>query len=157
MRRVSLLAVLAAALLLPAVTAFADPTLTAGTGVAKPGNVVTIPITLNVDAKSVSGVEFTLTSTASRTNTRPLAVAVDGFNLLPDALYDASLLAGTFHGAAVSAQPVNGPVTVLNLLFRVPSTATAGTTYSLKLAAKLNDPNGVPIVVKTADGTVTVQ
>jgi Cohesin domain len=157
MKRFWVLAALAAGLSLQSVAAFADATITAAAVTAKPGGLAIIPVTLNADAKGISGVEFTITSTATPADAAALTVAVDAPSEIPSAIFDSNLDGGVFHAAAVTAQPFDGPVKVVTLSFQVPASAAAGTVYALKLTAKLNNTDGQPIAVKTQDGTITVQ
>jgi Cohesin domain len=157
MNRFWALAALAAALSLQPVAAFASATIAATSVKAAPGAMAVVPITLNADAKGVSGVEFTITSTATPADAAVLTVAVDAPGEIPNALFDSNIDGGAFHAAAVSAQPFDGPVKVVSLKFQVPAGAAAGTVYTLKLTAKLNGTDGQPIAVTTQDGTITVQ
>jgi len=157
MNRFWALAALAAALSLQPVAAFASATIAATSVKAAPGAMAVVPITLNADAKGVSGVEFTITSTATPTDAAVLTVEVDAPGEIPNALFDSNIDGGAFHAATVSAQPFDGPVKIVTLRFQVPASAAAATVYTLTLTAKLNGTDGQPIAVTTQDGTITVQ
>jgi len=149
-------AALAVGLSLQPFAAFASATIAATAVKAVPGGVAVIPITLNADAKGVSGVAFTISSTSTPADAAALTVALDAPSEIPNVLFDSSVNGGTFLAAAVSAQPFDGPVKIVTLRYQVPAGA-AGTVYALKLTAKLNDTDGHPIAVTTQDGTITVQ
>lgn len=162
MRHFLILAACAACVSLRPAPALAEPLLTLGSATAAPGGSVTLPISLNAEAKDVSGVEIHLdhssvTPAGGPALTFPALERAAIAASLGDVSFDSNAEAGLFHVALVRAEPFAGPLDLITLTVQVPATAAPGAVYALRLTAKLNDPDGHPIFVTARGGTLTIE